>query len=140
MAQPVAERQGNWLHVGEVPQVAVLADRQRLKQALLYLLNNASKFSGRAEITLMCCLEKDRMAIQVRDRGHGMTTEALERAFHPFSAGAEPPSPASGTGLSLALTKGLCEQMGGQFEATSELGSGSSFTLRLPLAGALRTE
>lgn len=140
VAQPVAERQGNWLHVGEVPQVAVLADRQRLKQALLYLLNNASKFSGRAEITLMCSLEKDRMAIQVRDRGHGMTTEALERAFHPFSAGAEPPSLASGTGLSLALTKGLCEQMGGQFEATSELGSGSSFTLRLPLAGDLRTE
>lgn len=140
MAQPVAERHGNWLHVDEVPRVSVLADRQRLKQALLHLLSNASKFSARAEVALVVSLEKNVVAIQVRDRGRGMTAEALKRAFDPFSAGAEPPSPASGTGLSLALTKGLCERMGGQLEATSVLGAGSSFTVRLPLAGALQRE
>ena len=135
MAAPQVERQGNWLSIPQIPDLRIQADRTRLKQALLHLLNNAAKFSGRDEIALVIRPADDRhIDIQVRDKGRGMSRETLERALQPFGTAADPIPTSGGSGLNLALSRGLCEAMGGTFLAESEPGRGSRFTLRLPLA------
>ena len=133
-AHAVAGRHDNWLTVGDVPDVSVVADATRLKQVLLRLISNAAKFSSRKEIGLAFAREGEHIAIHVRDHGCGMSEEDLQRAFEPFGAAGGPIPPAGGTGLSLALSRRLCERMGGEFAAESRPGHGARFTLRLPLA------
>jgi PAS domain S-box-containing protein len=135
MSRPLIARQGNWLTLPEVPDVEVLGDRTRLKQVLMVLLANAAKFSGRQEVALFIRPHEDRwIDLQVRDHGPGMDAQALERAFQPFGAAGGRIPPAGGTGLSLALARGLASAMGGELLVQSEPGQGSRFTVRLPLA------
>jgi PAS domain S-box-containing protein len=135
IAQPLVERYGNWLTVPEIPAATVLADRTRLKQTLLCLFSNAAKFSGRSEIALFVRLHGEKhLDFQVRDEGSGMSPAELERALEPFGTADGPIPPAGGTGLSLALSRGLCECMGGQMLIDTGPGKGSRFTVRLALA------
>jgi len=139
VSEPLVERHGNWLSVAEVlPDLWVSADRHRLKQALLQLVSNAAKFSGREEVALQVrVVDGDRVDLQVRDRGVGMTPQALQRALAPFASATDDGlPPAGGSGLGLALCRRLCERMGGEFLAESTPGRGSRFTLRLALAQA----
>ena len=137
VAQPLAERYSNWLTVPEIPQASVLGDGTRLKQVLLCLLSNAAKFSGRSEIGLFVRPHgSEHLDFQVRDQGRGMSPAELERALEPFGAADGPIPPAGGTGLSLALSRGLCARMGGQLLIDTEPGKGSRFTVRLALAPA----
>jgi len=135
MARPLIARQSNWLTLPEVPDVVVLGDRTRLKQVLMVLLGNAAKFSGRQEVALFIRPHEERwIDLQVRDQGPGMDAQALARAFQPFGAAGGDIPPAGGTGLSLALARGLAGAMGGELLVQSEPGQGSRFTVRLPLA------
>ena len=135
VARPLVERSSNWLTVPEIPEATVIADRTRLKQVLLCLLRNAAKFSGRDEIAVFVRPhETSHLDIQVRDKGRGMSPAELERALEPFGAADGPIPPAGGTGLSLALSRGLCECMGGQMIIDTSPGNGSRFTVRLRLA------
>jgi PAS domain S-box-containing protein len=141
VAHPLVERSSNWLTVPEVPAETVLGDRTRLKQVLLCLFSNAAKFSGRSEIALFVRPhDGGRLDIQVRDEGRGMSAAELERALEPFGAADGPIPPAGGTGLSLALSRGLCERMGGELVIDTEPGHGSRFTIRLPLAPSTHPE
>ncbi len=141
VARPLVERSSNWLTVPEVPELTVLGDRTRLKQVLMCLLSNAAKFSGRGEIALFVRpLESGQLDIQVRDQGRGMTPVELARALEPFGAADGPIPPAGGTGLSLALSRGLCERMGGELLIDSAPGRGSRLTIRLPLAPSFTPE
>ncbi len=141
VASPLVERSSNWLTVPEIPDVTVLGERTRLKQVLLALLSNAAKFSGRGEIALFVRpYESGHLDIQVRDQGRGMSPMELARALEPFGAADGPIPPAGGTGLSLALSRGLCERMGGELLIDSAPGRGSRFTVRLPLAPSSHPE
>ncbi len=141
VAGPLVERSSNWLTVPEIPQLTVLADRTRLKQVLLCLFSNAAKFSGRDEVALFVRPhDNEHLDIQVRDQGRGMSPAELERALEPFGAADGPIPPAGGTGLSLALSRGLCECMGGQLIIDTAPGRGSRFTVRLRLAPAVPAE
>jgi len=137
VSEPLVERQGNWLSVVAAPDLWVSADRHRLKQALLQLISNAAKFSGREEVALQVrVVDGDRVDVQVRDRGRGMTAQALQRALEPFNGATDALPSGDGSGLGLALCRRLCESMGGEFLAESTPGRGSRFTLRLALAQA----
>ena len=136
VAEPLVERYNNWLTLPATVPGTVQADRTRLKQVLLCLISNAAKFSGRAEVSVLARPHGDGwIDIQVRDQGRGMSALELERAFSPFGGAAGPIPPAGGTGLSLALSRGLCEGMGGELLAESTPGQGSRFTVRLRRLG-----
>ncbi|MBI2706634.1 MAG: response regulator [Actinobacteria bacterium] len=113
----------------------VRADRQRTLQVLLNLLSNAVKYNrpgGRIEVT-----GEDRgshVRISVRDSGVGIAAEHLERLFVPFDRLGAEQTETEGTGVGLALSRGLCERMGGELGVSSELGSGSTFWIDLPMA------
>lgn len=145
---PVAERTGVKLSKSisaELPKV-VLADDTRLRQVLYNLVGNAIKFSGgRPDTPGAVCVTVEaaphpsgpgrvQISFHVTDNGIGMSAETLPKLFKPFTqAEASTTRRFGGTGLGLAICRRLCELMGGSVGAQSTLGSGSTFTVSLPL-------
>lgn len=118
----------------------VSADPQRLTQAIGNLLSNAAKFTdARGRVTVELAEEPDGEGrLTIEDTGIGMSDELVSRVFDPFSQarGNEPRNP-SGLGLGTAIARGIIDLHGGTIAARSEgRGSGSRFTIRLPLDSA----
>jgi PAS domain S-box-containing protein len=112
----------------------VLADRHRLKQVLLNLLSNAIKYNRVTGSVSISCehAPEGRVLIRVRDTGRGIAPENMERLFTPFERLDAGEAGVSGTGLGLALSRGLVEVMGGELRAETSVGEGSTFTVELP--------
>jgi signal transduction histidine kinase len=112
-----------------------MVDQDKLMQIVLNLLSNAVKFteSGSVECRVECAGEKT-MSIGVTDTGIGIDKDALERVFVEFEQIAvEDGVKLQGTGLGLSISRKLAYLLGGNLTVTSTPGSGSEFTLRLPL-------
>ena len=113
----------------------VRCDAKKVRQAISFLLDNAAKFTSNGRIDVSACrnAEGGMIEINVRDTGIGISREILPRLFDKFSTAEDSTSSKyGGTGLGLALTQKLCQLMGGGVTVTSEIGVGSSFTIRLP--------
>lgn len=136
---PLIEKNNNTL-VLEVPEdLGIMhADLTKIRQSLLNLLSNASKFTEQGKITFKVerylVDTKDWICFQVRDTGIGMTTEQMAKLFQAFTqADASTTRKYGGTGLGLAITKKFCQMMGGDINVTSEINRGSTFTIKMPL-------
>ena len=118
--------------------VYVLADRQRLKQVLLNLLSNAVKYNrADGSITVWCeAAPENRLRLNVRDTGPGIPPDKLGQLFTPFERLGAEATGVSGTGLGLALSKGLVDAMGGAIGVESTPGQGSLFWVELRRAAA----
>jgi len=111
----------------------VRADRARLRQVLVNLLTNATKFTDRGEV----CVSAHRLddgwgVIEVSDTGCGIPYPELELIFEPFRRGSTTEH-VGGVGIGLALSRQLAEAMGGALMVTSEPGVGSTFKVCLAL-------
>jgi signal transduction histidine kinase/CheY-like chemotaxis protein len=141
-SRTLAEQNGNRLVVDCPADIGALqADPVRLRQTLLNLLSNACKFTKQGQVRLAATKVKDAGAIwfdfSVSDSGIGMTPEQMAKLFQEFTqADSTTSRQFGGTGLGLAITRRLCRMMGGDVTVTSELGKGSTFTIRLPAEGA----
>jgi hypothetical protein len=142
MVEPLAAKKDLALEI-RLPEVPVVleTDRRKVRQVLLNLLSNAVKFTDRGEVVLLLEPAPDGGAIfQVRDSGSGIAAKHLETIFQPFEqVDASHVRRQQGTGLGLDLSRKLARLLGGELSVESELGVGSTFTLRLPAAGALST-
>ena len=118
--------------------ICVLADRQRLLQILLNLLSNAVKYNKRGgSISIEVDASGDTVSIAITDTGIGIEHTKLAASFMPFERlGAEATS-IEGTGIGLALSRTLSQQMGGALTVSSTFGVGSTFCLELPQADPL---
>jgi PAS domain S-box-containing protein len=126
---------------GCAPALLVQADRTRLRQVLLNLLGNAIKYNHRGgSVALSCSVRGEGAAAQVRlsvqDTGIGFSESERARLFQPFERLGAADSGIEGTGIGLALSRHLVENMGGEIGAQSQPGQGSLFWVQLPLAGA----
>ena len=128
--------------LGDCAADYVLADRQRLVQALLNLLSNAVKYSGKeahiiveasrdVETDVSAGSRSEFIRLGVRDTGPGFTDDEKARLFQPFERLGAERTTVPGTGLGLALTRKLVQGMHGTIGVESERGVGSTFWIRL---------
>jgi signal transduction histidine kinase len=117
----------------------VLGDRNRLKQVLLNLLNNAIKYNKEGGKVIVR-MKKDEKTIQVsiQDTGRGIPNESLPKIFDRFYRVPALEGETLGTGLGLAIAKRVIANHGGIIEVESELGVGSTFSLELPTSSVLQ--
>ena len=121
--------------------ISVLGDGTRLRQVLLNIVSNAIKFTPQGEVVLTVETksvegEQTELHFAVRDTGIGIAREDLQQLFQPFSqADASNTRGYGGIGLGLAISKRLCELMGGTIWVESEphIGSTFHFTIRAPI-------
>ena len=133
--RPLVEKRGNRLALVAPDALGTVhGDKTRLRQVLLNLLSNASKFTEAGVITLSVARADATLTFLVEDTGIGMTPEQLGRLFEAFSqADVATASKYGGTGLGLTITRRFCQMMGGDVTAKSVPGVGSTFIVRLPV-------
>ena len=111
----------------------MFVDQTKLRQCLLNLIDNASKFTEFGKITLRVSTvikgDEEFIDFAIIDTGSGIAPEKLDNIFSSFQNDI---AEKSGTGLGLSITKKYIECMGGTISVESELGIGSKFTIRLP--------
>jgi signal transduction histidine kinase len=122
-------------YVGSLPETVVV-DPQRLRQALVNLVDNAIKFTEQGAVQIAVRLNSEdspaSLCFDVADTGIGMSEEQIARLFQPFCQVTTPIArKAGGTGLGLCISKRLIEAMGGSIQVSSVPGGGSTFTLKL---------
>jgi PAS domain S-box-containing protein len=119
------------------PPLLVHADRLRLRQVLLNLLSNAIKYNrphGRATVAWQ--RQGAWGEIRVVDTGIGLSPAQQAHLFEPFNRLGAERTGVEGTGIGLVLARHLVQLMGGELALSSDLGLGTTVTVRLPLAPA----
>ena len=112
----------------------MLADAEKLRQILINLLSNAAKFTARGSIRVRARHAGGVVSIEVADTGIGIPADKLESIFEEFEqVDASSTRAHGGSGLGLAIARRLARLMGGELQAQSTLGAGSTFTLTLPV-------
>jgi len=134
---PMAEKNANVLEYRLADNLGSMrTDRTKLKQSLLNLFSNGSKFTQNGRLTLDVRrfeTDKPMVSFAISDTGIGMTEEQLGRLFQAFNqADASTTKKYGGTGLGLAITRNFCQLLGGNVTVTSKPGEGSTFTIVLP--------
>ena len=119
----------------------IVEDASRLRQILFNLMSNAIKFTDKGEVALAAKVEPWRageaLVLRIVDSGIGIPQDRLAEIFESFSQVDGSTSRIyGGTGLGLTICRSLAEAMGGEIDVESELGKGSTFTVRLPLRRA----
>jgi len=115
---------------------SMFTDRGKLKVMLKNLVNNAIKFTDRGLIEVDAKVDRGAVAIAVRDTGIGIAPELIPAVFEMFRQGDSSLNRKyGGTGLGLHIVKRMAELLGGSVSVDSEVGRGSTFTLRLPIDG-----
>jgi signal transduction histidine kinase/CheY-like chemotaxis protein len=157
--QPLVDKNSNALEINIAPDCgSINADLTKIRQTLLNLLSNASKFTKNGRITLTVRRLRgtsvlssqtetdlkathERIQFSVEDTGIGMTPEQQGKLFKAFSqTDASTTRKYGGTGLGLAISRRFCQLMGGDISVTSELGKGSTFTVDIPVEVAEATD
>ena len=109
-------------------------DPGKVRQILLNLMGNAAKFTEQGHIRVELEPDTTVALVRVRDSGVGIATADMERIFEPFvQVDSSPTRPRGGTGLGLPVSRRLARLLGGDLTVESGVGTGSTFTLRLPL-------
>ncbi len=122
----------------------VYADRTRVRQVLLNLLQNATKFTEDGNIHVEGRAQEGpegspEVVISVTDSGIGIAQEDQEALFEPFSqVDTSPTRKTGGSGLGLSISRHLIEMQGGRIDLISEIGEGSTFYFTLPVAGPVQ--
>ncbi|MEM7391726.1 MAG: ATP-binding protein, partial [Verrucomicrobiota bacterium] len=139
IAQPLVSKKNNKFHVEVCETIEYFeSDLTRLRQILLNLLSNAGKFTENGQIGMKVWTESKEdlqfMMFEVTDTGIGMTPEQADKVFDAFTqADSTTAKKFGGSGLGLTIVKSMCEMMDGEISLTTELGQGTTFTVRLPV-------
>lgn len=117
-----------------VPPTSLLVDEQKLKQILINLLSNGVKFTpDGGEVTIRCRQDQAGYLFEVADTGIGIAPEDIPKALSAFrQVDGALNRKYGGTGLGLSLSRSLTELHGGTLELTSEVGVGTTVSVRFP--------
>ncbi|MEY4095130.1 MAG: Alkaline phosphatase synthesis sensor protein PhoR [Acidobacteriota bacterium] len=130
--EDTAEDAGVGLHSAVAPALSVPADRDRLRQALANLVDNAIKYTPReGRVAITAAREGADVVIRVADTGAGISAQDLPRIFDRLYRG-DHSRATRGLGLGLSLVRAYVEAQGGRIDVTSTPGAGSTFSVSLP--------
>ena len=121
-------------------EVEVIADKTRLRQVLLNLVNNSIKFTEKGKVSIRAVNQGDQVLISIKDTGIGIRPEQIELVFQEFTqVDTSSTRKAGGTGLGLPISRRLIELHGGRLwaESTGISGEGSTFYIELPLVAKI---
>jgi signal transduction histidine kinase len=140
--QALVAENDNTLAVDVEPLGTIYTDQTKVRQIVINLLSNAAKFTSGGDIRLRArrsgVSDQEWLELEVSDTGIGMSKEQAERVFDAFTqADASTTRRFGGTGLGLAITKRFCELLGGEIGVASEEGTGSTFSVRVPVDARL---
>ncbi len=139
-ASPAAKKQIDLRFEAREEFVAGFLDAEKLEHILQNLISNALKFCKAGDtIEVSVWRETDHLLFSVRDTGPGISAEDLPRIFDRFYR-ADETHKTEGTGIGLALTKEFVELHHGSIDVQSRRGGGTTFTVRIPLAGYAPSE
>jgi len=122
----------------ELPETMpeIQADTVRLTQIVGNLASNAIRYTPRGGfVRISCGVENGQACIRFKDSGAGIAPQDQEKIFQPFYKGEQGKRIKEGMGLGLAIARDLVEAHGGTIQLESAPGSGSTFTVWLPLVG-----
>jgi two-component system OmpR family sensor kinase len=119
--------------LGEGAEV-IWGNREMLDRMVWVLLDNAFKYTSEGEIRLTGGISVDQTEVEVKviDTGMGISLDDLPHIFDRFYR-ADPARSRSGTGLGLSIADSIAKEHGGSIQVESEMGQGSTFTIRLPI-------
>lgn len=136
-SQPLADSKGISLSADIAPDIGtIISDRRRVEQILLNLLSNAVKFTEQGGVRLRGFVKDRKIVLVVSDSGIGIKPEDMGKLFNAFrqiESGLT--RKYDGTGLGLSICRKLAHLLGGEIEAESVWGQGSTFTFSLPQEG-----
>lgn len=131
-----AEEKGLDFHTlfsDSVPDV-VFSDEKCVRQVICNITSNAIKYTQHGSVFLVAKYQQGELIFSCTDTGLGISEDALEHLFEPFTQDySDQKQFIQGTGLGLSITQSLCELLGGRIEVKSTLGSGTTFTVYLPM-------
>lgn len=140
-AEGMAGQRGVVLELGidsveGAPRFSVAGDEEALRQAITNLVDNAVAHSDDGDaVRVALARERDQVRIEVQDQGSGIPPDAIDRVFERFyRVDADRSRARGGTGIGLSIVKHVAQAHGGSVAVTSELGSGSTFVLQLPVS------
>lgn len=136
--EPLARRKGVALRVSASTSLPkVLADVESLEVVLSNLLSNAVKYNVEGgQVWVAAKVVEGGMEVAVEDSGVGIPEESVPYVFEPFFRVRDPKrQKVHGTGLGLSIARMLVEAQGGTISVKSQLGKGTTFVVRIPLAG-----
>jgi signal transduction histidine kinase len=123
----------NWM-LDQVAKGKIVGDRQRITQAVMNLAQNATQHTQENDtIALGSGIYGQSVQFWVRDTGTGINPSDQKRIFERFARAANSYRRSQGAGLGLSIVKAIAEAHGGRVELRSSLGTGSTFTIVLPL-------
>ncbi len=114
----------------------IVADKDRILQVLINLLNNAAKFTDKGSVTLSAFVKDNKIVVSVKDTGIGIPEKELDKVFDKFHQvihGDTLKDKPKGTGLGLPICKQIIQHYGGKIWVESKVGEGSNFIFELPL-------
>jgi len=128
----------SWRGIDWIPPTlpAIKSDRQKVKQIVLNLLSNSLKFTEQGGVYIRASYDArgKTVSVIVRDTGIGIAHEHQAQVFEDFRQLDSSPSRGhGGTGLGLSICRRLAQMLDGGITLESQMGKGSTFTLRLPV-------
>ena len=113
---------------------SVVMDARRIRQVLLNLLSNAVKFTPAGDVRFIIAADDEAVTFTVSDSGIGIPEDELPKIFEAFQRSTRAKAMGiEGTGLGLPISRHLVEAHGGTLTVQTEIGTGTTFTVRLPL-------
>ena len=134
MVQTLADER-NLKIITEIASLEIIGDSERLAQVVTNLLTNALQYNRPGgEVRVKLNVQNGLAVLEIADTGQGIAPENLSRVFERFYRADQSRTGAGNAGLGLSICKAIVEAHGGSIAVTSQPGSGTTFTVRLPVA------